>query len=93
MTSYPSRRHPGTAPIGQPRPTTGEQQFVAAWLGHVVAGRIGSHLDGPTASLLEARPTQMSPEQLAMLRANELAVLGHAPSFAPPPASGLAGER
>lgn len=72
---YPSRRHPGTPPIGQPRPTTGEQQFIAAWLGHVAAGRIGS-------------PTQMTQQELAVQRANEMAVLGHSPTFTPPPVSG-----
>ena len=77
---FPRTRHPGTLPIGQPRPTTGEADFIAAWLGHVAAGRIG-------------KKEGISPEQLAVLRANEVAVLGHAPSFAPPPAGGPGWER
>jgi hypothetical protein len=57
---------------------TGERAFhahEAAWAGHVAAGRIGGG-------------TKLDPEALARLRASEMALLGHAPSFPDPlPAS------
>lgn len=65
---FPHPHHPGKAPLGQPRPLTGEQAFIATWLGHLEAGRLGS-------------PTAMTEQDLATLRASEIAVLGHAPSF------------
>ncbi len=66
-----AKRHPDTMPLGHPRAPHGEAEFVRGWLGHVEAGRIGT-------------PTHMSPQELATQRANEMAVLGHAPSFPDP---------
>ncbi len=48
--------------------------FIAAWLGHVDAGRIGGHLNGPTASLREAAP--VNEEARAIVLANERLLLG-----------------
>jgi len=44
MSQYPSRRHASCLP-GDDRPfdPEGERAFVAAWLGHVRAGRIGGN--------------------------------------------------
>ncbi len=66
-----SKRHPDSVPIGQPRLTRAEVEYVQGWLGHVDAGRIGT-------------PTIMPAEELAVQRANEMAVLGRTPSFPVP---------
>ena len=58
------------------------QAFVADWLGHVEAGRIGGHLSGPAGSasggaaqpLLEAPP--VNEEARAIVLANERLLLG-----------------
>ncbi|WDA40338.1 hypothetical protein [Erythrobacter sp. BLCC-B19] len=49
----------GSAPVGD----AGEVGFVAAWLGHVEAGRIGGGSCGPTVSRPEADPRAPTPEQ------------------------------
>lgn len=54
----------------------GERAFVAEWLGHLAAGRIGGSLCGPTASLLEARNPPMSDERKEEILANERVVMG-----------------
>lgn len=63
----------------------GGQGFVAEWLGHVAAGRIGGSPCGPTASLLEesVRPTAslreaeaMADEARAIVLANERVICG-----------------
>jgi hypothetical protein len=77
----PTSQHARFAPVGLPRHTQAEADFVRGWLGHLAAGRIGT-------------PTPMSPTELAVQRANEMAVLGHAPSFAQPQGGQhVAGER
>lgn len=44
MSQYPSRRHASCLPLdGRPFDYAGDRAFVAAWLGHVQAGRIGGN--------------------------------------------------
>lgn len=71
MFSYPSRRHAGIPPVPRSNSARAEAEFVASWQKHLEAGRLGSL-------------THMSPEELAVQRANEMAVLGRTPSFPAP---------
>ncbi len=82
--SFIPPRHPNTRPrseAGAPR-DAGAREFVADWLAHVEAGRIGSHLR-PTASLLEAGDPPMSEEVRAVVLANERLICGRLRSPAP----------
>ncbi|WP_160771358.1 hypothetical protein [Alteraurantiacibacter buctensis] len=73
MSPYPSRRPAAVPAIDRPSNPAAEAAFVASWLAHVEAGRIGNR-------------TPMPPEELAVQRANEMAVLGRTPSFLDLPA-------
>jgi len=90
-STHYARRHPDNVPLGQARPMQADAALAESWLAHVEAGRIGGHLAGPDGSAcgcaaqpqVAARLTATPPELLAVHRANEVAVLGHAPSFPP----------
>lgn len=71
MSPYPSRRPAAVPVIDRPCNPAAEAAFVASWVQHLQAGHIGTL-------------TQMSPEELAVQRANEMAVLGRTPSFPAP---------
>lgn len=60
---------------GPDTPRAADHSAVAAWLAHVEAGRIGSHLR-PIAALLEASPP-MSDEHRERIRANERLMRPH----------------
>jgi hypothetical protein len=71
-------RHPNHRPNQQTRPYDyeGDRAFVAEWLAHLEAGRVGGSLCRPTASLLEARNPPMSDETRAAILANERVLRG-----------------
>lgn len=73
MSPYPSRRPAALPAIARQHDPAAEAAFVGAWFAHVEAGRIGNL-------------TPMSPEELAVQCANEMAVLGRTPSFPDLPA-------
>lgn len=52
------------------------RKAAAAWLGHVEAGRIGGHLNRPTASLLEAGRLPVNAEARATVLGNERLMFG-----------------
>lgn len=54
----------------------GGRGFVAEWLGHVAAGRIGGSLCSPTASLHEAGRPPVNEAARAIVLANERLMFG-----------------
>ncbi len=75
--SFTPPPHPNSRPrqaAAEPR-DAGAREFVAEWLAHVEAGRLGNGPSGPTAPLLEAGA--LTPEEIrAIVLANERLICG-----------------